>query len=136
MAGPGGFAGTLDCDFGGCYAAVAPSGNIYPCQRSLNEDRGGPLCIGNVFDGLLTERKRAIHACQGACNPACRECVLRPRCRNWCGCVNAALSGDAATVPGVVCFHERMAIEAADRAANTLFAEQNPAFMRTYYPGE
>jgi uncharacterized protein len=132
----GGYQPGERCDFGGCYAAIAPSGNIYPCQRSVNEDHGGPLCMGNVFDGLLAGRKRAMHACQGACNPACRECALRPRCRNWCGCVNAALSGDPATVPGLVCFHERLAIETTDRAAGTLFAEQNPAFMRTFYPGE
>jgi uncharacterized protein len=129
----GGYSRAHFCDFGGQYMAVAPGGNIYPCQRTVGEDADAGVRMGDVFRGIDRGVQRHFACCRGACNPECLECVLRPRCRHWCNCVNYALGGDIARTPGIVCFHERLAIEVADEVASTLYAEKNPLFLKTFY---
>jgi uncharacterized protein len=121
------------CDYGGRYMAVAPSGRLYPCQRTVGEDVDEAMCLGDVRQGIKRDLQRHFMKCRGACNPECSQCVLRPRCRNWCSCVNYAVGGDILQTPAIVCFHERLAIEVADSVASTLYAEKNPLFMRTFY---
>ena len=47
-----GYAACDRCSFGEREIAVAPSGNIYPCERLVAEDRNMEVCIGSVFDGF------------------------------------------------------------------------------------
>jgi radical SAM protein with 4Fe4S-binding SPASM domain len=121
------------CDYGGRYMAVAPSGRLYPCQRTVGEDADEAMCLGDVRQGIKRDLQRHFMQCQGKCSPECSRCVLKPRCRNWCNCVNYAVGGDILQTPAIVCFHERLAIEVADSVASTLYAEKNPLFMRTFY---
>ena len=66
----------------------------------------------------------------------CAACELQPRCMYWCGCANYETTGDPAQVSPVVCWFERCFIAAADRVANTLFAEGDPTFLRRFYVPE
>ena len=43
-------------------------------------------------------------------------------------------SGFINQVDGIVCFHERLTIDVADRVAETLYAEGNPLFLAKFYP--
>ena len=122
------------CDFGQKEIAVAPSGRIYPCQRMVGEDEGTVGLMGDVFAGLDPVACRELADGREALNPECLECAVRHRCRNWCSCVNHRLTGRFDSTAPLVCFHERMAIEIADRTASLLFAEQNPTFLATFYP--
>jgi uncharacterized protein len=121
------------CGFGEKEIAVAPGGNLYPCERVVGDDTRAELRIGNVFDGFDSGRRGRILASRGSRTAACQDCGLRERCMNWCCCINHATTGAIDQVAGIVCFHERLAIAAADRAAETLYAERNPAFMAAFY---
>ena len=52
---------------------------------------------------------------------------------NWCGCINYAMTGAINNTDGILCFHERLAIDVADRVASTLYAEANQAFLARFY---
>lgn len=131
----GGFSAEDACDFGCRELAVAPSGNIYPCDRLIGED--GPaqrgLVIGHVNRGLDWPRLFALKRPKDAVKPSCDGCALLSRCSWWCGCVNHAATGRVDGVGGLVCAVEQHAIRAADRLAATLFAEANAPFVARYY---
>ena len=55
------------------------------------------------------------------------------RCVHWCGCVNHAMTGSVGDVDGLLCWIEQLRIEQADRCAEVLYAERNPAFLRRFY---
>jgi uncharacterized protein len=120
------------CGFGEWDLAVAPSGRLYPCGRAVGEDRDPSLVMGDVRRGPT--RTIAGPATHGDDLPEpCRACALRTRCASHCGCANRESTGDP-TLPGdVLCWHERMSIPIADRAASQLFAERNPAFIQRFY---
>lgn len=128
-----GYAPCDRCGFGEKEIAVAPSGNIYPCERVVGDDTGVELRIGDVFKGFDPERRGRILARRGNTVEDCATCGLRDRCMNWCCCINHATTGAIDRVDGRVCFHERMTIAAADRVAAVLYAESNPAFLAAFY---
>ena len=128
-----GYAACDKCGFGSEEVAVAPSGNLYPCERSVGDDTTEALCIGTVSGGFDAAKRAAVVACRGNTVAECEGCPVQARCMNWCGCINYATTGAANRVAGIVCFHERMAIEAADRVAAALFAESNPSFLAKFY---
>jgi uncharacterized protein len=74
-----------------------------------------------------------VLARRGNVNAECLTCGLRNRCMNWCCCINYTLTGAIDRTDGIVCFHERAAIEVADRVAACLYAEGNPAFLERFY---
>lgn len=128
-----GYAACDMCGFGLDEVAVAASGNLYPCERIVSDDTHAALCLGNVFDGFDEVKRRKIVACRGNIVEECRECPLQARCMNWCGCINYATTGAVNEVAGIVCFHEKLAIQAADEAASILYAERNPGFLAKFY---
>ena len=121
------------CGFGDNEIAIAPSGNIYPCERIVADDTNEALRIGNVFTGFDAERRAQVMACRGNTVSECADCPVRDRCMNWCACINYATTGTINRVDGLVCHHERMIIAIADRVGATLFAERNPDFLAKFY---
>ena len=128
-----GYAACDRCSFGEHEIAVAPSGNMYPCERLVGEDRNAEVCIGNISAGLDEKKYYSLLRQRGNTNLECTDCALRERCMNWCGCINYATTGHINRVAGIVCFHEQLAIEVADRVGNALYAENNPAFLKQFY---
>ena len=131
-----GYAPADHCGFGENEIAVAASGNIYPCERIVGDDDNEDLRLGNVFTGFNPVRRARVLAARGNTVEECADCALRPRCMNWCGCINYATTGATNRVGGIVCHHEKMVIPIADRVGATLYAESNPAFLAKFYgPG-
>ncbi|MHC4599058.1 MAG: hypothetical protein ACYS47_08645, partial [Planctomycetota bacterium] len=97
------------------------------------EDAEGTGWLGNVLTGLNPRRCAALEKRRDVTTPECMECELRTRCRNWCACTNHFLTGRFDRVSPLVCFHERMAIEIADRTASRLFTDKNEVFLREFY---
>jgi uncharacterized protein len=122
------------CNFGEKEIAISAKGNIYPCERLVAGDDKGEMCIGNIFDGFDKAYRLKILKRRGNINLECRECALRERCMNWCGCINYATTGAIDYVDGIVCLHEQMTIEIADEVAAELYAEANPYFLAKFYP--
>ncbi len=125
------------CDFGCMELAVAPSGNLYPCDRLIGED--GPaqhdVCIGQVSSGVKEVVVRGLKRSKDRSKPDCRQCAIVDRCVWWCGCVNRSLTGRVDGVSGLLCELEKLGVRVADRIASTLYAEGNEAFLRRYYLG-
>ncbi len=121
------------CKFGEGEIAVAPSGNIYPCERVVGEDRDSTLCMGNVMQGINHTKRIGILSRRGNHDEECTACALAPRCMNWCGCINYGTSGHTNSTGGFVCQHEQITIRAADRIAEELFAQNNPHFLARFY---
>jgi len=126
------FDGCSLCRFGLREMAVAPSGRIYPCDRMVGEDTGGETCIGTVFDGFDEDRRGALLEPLDLSSLGCDGCPVRQRCMNWCRAVNHMTTGSTRTPGEVVCFHERMSAEVADRAGGTLIEEGNLAFVERF----
>lgn len=129
----GGYRPCDHCGFGESEIAVSAAGNFYPCERLVGDDSEIPLRIGDVERGYDHSARARILASRGNDVAECRECPVRDRCVNWCGCVNHASTGSIDRVPGVVCHHEKLSIKTADHAASRLFAERNPAFIHRFY---
>ena len=126
--------GCAVCSFGERKIAVAVSGNLYPCERLIGDDEGD-LSIGNVYEGFDQRRRSGLIAQRGNSNAECRDCPLRERCMNSCGCTNYTLTGQINMTHGVVCFFQKLFIEVADRVASTLYREKNRIFLEKFYGG-
>ncbi len=120
------------CRFGEFKIGIAPSGNLYPCERLIGEDTG-VLAIGTVQKGFDGEALANIIASRGNNNQECKECVYKNRCVNSCGCTNYLLTGDIALTGGSVCFFQKLFIESADEIANILYKEKNRLFLSKFY---
>lgn len=129
----GGYAESDWCDFGMEEVAVAPSGRLYPCDRLVGMDDREDLVIGTVTGGIDVERRDALIREKNTVLPECEDCALRHRCMNWCGCVNYAMTQQVGEVDGLLCWLEQVTVDAADRVAEALFAEENPLFLGRFY---
>lgn len=129
----GGYGAGDRCDFGVEEIAISPRGRFYPCDRLVGEDTRDDLVIGDVWRGVDVARRDALISAKNAGAPECEACALRPRCMNWCGCVNDAMTGNVGEIGGFLCWAEGEIISAADRAAEILFTEENAAFVARFY---
>lgn len=123
------------CDFGCSEIAVAPSGNLYPCDRLIGEDGEAQrdVCIGHVDTGVDVEKVASLREPKDRPKRDCDGCAILDRCMWWCGCVNRALTGRVDEVSDLLCALEQIQVRASDRLASTLYEEGNQAFMRRYY---
>jgi uncharacterized protein len=113
------------CGAGTRRVAVAPSGRIYACARSVGVD-DGQGAIGHLDEGFVTRRSKA----RGA--PECDGCESSERCDRHCACACAEETGDS-ELPGPVLCHHRHSIEdLASRVVALLESEQNPTFVANY----
>jgi uncharacterized protein len=129
----GGFGVEDTCSFEGGELAVAPSGNMYPCERLVGDDRDPTWVIGHVDGGVSPAKTCTASSSCGNVDDECVTCPLQPRCMNWCGCTNYLESGAANRAGGNLCWHEKMAIPLADKVGSALYAEQNPRFLERFY---
>jgi uncharacterized protein len=116
----GGYAPEDRCRMGHGSAAVAPSGNLYPCERMVAEDEDASLRIGDVFRGV-DARRWILDAQCGPVNEECGNCAVKSRCASFCACANRAETGEVAVAGGVQCWHEQMALRVADAAGAALW---------------
>jgi uncharacterized protein len=133
----GGYAPGDRCASGHGAVAVAPSGNLYPCERLVEEDHDGALRIGDVFRGLDSGRRMCLDAQAGPVNDECGDCGVRERCMSFCACANRAETGSIGIAGGVQCWHEQMAMRVADTVGAELWRARDRHFLaRVYAYGE
>jgi uncharacterized protein len=132
----GGYLPSERCDLGRKNLVVAAGGNLYPCDRLVGEDNSDRFVIGNVSSGPDLSRVRAIAGKSELLPSECLSCAVARRCRNRCVCANVAMTGAVDTPSEVLCFHEQIAIRAADTAAHQLIEEGNALFVRRHYGSE
>jgi len=123
-----GFNPSERCHLGFRQMPVAPDGKLYACTQFIGDE---DYCLGDVFSGVDAERQRKL-ASRAATPESCKECALRTRCTNSCGCMNRLETGNENTVSPVQCAYERMLIEISDEIGNKLFAADERAFRKRY----
>jgi uncharacterized protein len=101
------------CGMGETEWGFAPSGNIYPCERLIGEDRDFSLCLGNVHTKLDPVRRCSLLKGRGNRNEQCKICDLQKYCMNWCGCTNYYMTGHTDLAGPMLCESEKAAIQAA-----------------------
>lgn len=123
----------VKCSIGEREIGVSVDGNFFPCSRLIGIGDEPELNFGNVHDGINRARQNYIIATRGNTTPECKLCEFRARCLDSCGCTNHAASGYINRVSPFLCCSEKLFIETADTLAETLYAEQNPAFLKLFY---
>jgi len=129
----GGYGRGDRCAMGHGAVAVAPSGNLYPCERLVAEDEDASLRIGDVWRGLDGGRRLVLDAQAGPVNDECGDCGVRERCASFCACANRAETGELGLAGGVQCWHEQMAIEVADGVGARLWRARDRRFVARVY---
>ncbi|MDD2829412.1 MAG: radical SAM protein [Sulfuricurvum sp.] len=117
------------CSFGEMEIAVAPSGNIYPCERLIGDDSGAVL-LGNVHGGFDIPKRQEILRARGCAYSECETCEIQTRCQNSCGCTNYSLSGEINLPTPILCFNEKLSISIADYVYSQL--SENSYFIERW----
>lgn len=118
-----------ECSVGRWSVALAPSGNLYPCERLVGEDRDTRFVIGHLEDGIVPKRRME----RGPKAAECEPCPERYRCSSGCACANVAETGDPTLPGGVQCWYEQVVARVADEIAEALL--DDPRFIELAYPG-
>ena len=108
---------TARCGFGAGEIAVAPSGNLYPCERLMGADEpGNPMRLpGHVADGGVDFLNGREASC-GRGDEACDSCAVRSMCNTDCRCSNYVRSGDVSRPDGLLCAWNQACLEQTARA--------------------
>jgi uncharacterized protein len=126
----GGLASGDKCSLGQTSVAVAPSGNLYSCERLVADDEN----LADVMGHVDSWKPIAEDACpRGPVNDECGPCGERWRCGSFCACSNRAETGRSDLAGGTQCWHERTTARIADRIAETLWEERNTPFIAWFY---
>ena len=104
------------CGFGDGEVAVAPSGNLYPCERLIGEDRPDhPLRLpGHVLEGSDFCRP----SMPGRSAEECAGCAARQQCNTTCRCNNFVRTGDIRRPDALLCFLDRVCARETARNLN------------------
>lgn len=121
------------CELGQRQISVDPQGFLFPCVQFVAAGPTSDWCIGNVAAGIDEAARARLHDRSQAEKAPCRQCAIRRRCHNTCGCLNWQTTGSVARVSPVLCRHEQMLLPIADRVAETLYREQNALFLNKHY---
>lgn len=100
------------CGFGHGEIAVAPSGNLYPCERLIADDaRDNPSRLaGDVHDGEDFLRIGPAESREAA---ACNDCAIQTACSTSCRCSNFVRTGDVRRPDGLLCLLDKCAFQEA-----------------------
>ncbi len=117
------------CHLGQRQMPVNVDGKIYACTQFIGDE---DFCMGDVFGGLDLQKQTAIASRVHILPEECRECDLRERCTNSCGCLNRLETGNEAEVSPMQCAYERMLIRIADTMADLLYEKDAEKFQKYF----
>ena len=118
------------CELGRTQISVAPNGLLFPCTQFVGDEA---FSIGDVRRGVNEERREALYRENAREKSSCEACAIRERCNHYCGCLNRQATGSIDRVSPLLCAHERMTVEEADRVAEKLFRARNGMFIQKQY---
>lgn len=118
------------CQLGMKQLSVDMGGTLYPCVQFTGER---DYAIGSVFSGIDETKRRALYLRSEKTADVCDGCAIKQRCNHHCGCLNKQATGDINGISPVLCAHERLALAAADRIAETLYQKGCSLFLQKQY---
>ncbi len=99
------------CGAGHEYAAVTPSGDIYPCHQFVSDPK---FKMGNVFDGVLDENVRDMFVKSNVyTKEGCGDCWARFFCSGGCAANAISMNGDINKPYKLACEMEKKRVECA-----------------------
>ncbi|MCA9449172.1 MAG: SPASM domain-containing protein, partial [Candidatus Omnitrophica bacterium] len=109
--------GSARCGFGKGEIAVAPSGNLYPCERLIGEDgkHNGMRLPGHVMegedflDGLGPTHFR---------HEGCATCLMQECCNTTCKCNNFVRTGDPNRPDRLLCVLNKTCLEEVSKVVS------------------
>ena len=118
------------CQLGMKQLSVDTDGTLYPCVQFAGESN---FAIGSVFSGIDDVKRHALYLRSEKTADVCGGCAIKQRCNHHCGCLNKQATGDLSGISPVLCAHERLALAAADRTAETLYQKGSSLFLQKQY---
>jgi uncharacterized protein len=102
------------CGFGAGEIAVAPSGNLYPCERLIGDDApDNPMRLhGHALAGdhfLMTR------PAPGRSDEACDVCAMQSMCNTTCRCSNYVRTGHVDQPDGLLCLFNQVCLSETAR---------------------
>ncbi len=116
------------CHLGLRQMPVATDGTLYPCTQFIGDP---DYRMGDVFHGLDKAQVRKL-AQRDATPESCRDCALKNRCTNSCGCMNRLETGNENVVSALQCTYEQMLIGVCDALAERLIQENEALFVKKF----
>jgi uncharacterized protein len=99
------------CGSGHEYAAVTPSGDIYPCHQFVSDPK---FKMGTVFDGVVNEDIRSMFMKSNVYTKEdCSECWARFYCSGGCAANAISMNGDINKPYKLACEMEKKRVECA-----------------------
>jgi uncharacterized protein len=105
------------CGFGAGEIAVAPSGNLYPCERLIGEDApDNPMRL----DGHALHGEHFLLVGRGAVgmprvDEACDVCTMASMCNTTCRCSNYVRTGKVSQPDGLLCLFNQVCLRETAR---------------------
>lgn len=120
------------CGLGaGRFASIHPNGDVYACQEmTSNEGKDSPFWIGNIYTGIVEERRTALlhrfdkHQIAGL---NCNECRLFRICDGGCVANNYLITGNVNHMPDTYCRWQQLLFDESIYVMNSL--ADNPRFI-------
>jgi uncharacterized protein len=114
---------TARCGFGDGEIAVAPSGNMYPCERLIGDDEehNPARLAGHVMDESSDFQMFSTVALRR--DDACDECSMQAMCNTTCRCSNFVRTGNVSHPDGLLCAWNQSLLEETARIMEQLVAE-------------
>lgn len=125
----GGYQAAERCRMGRGEYAFSPNGNIYPCERLIQDGEENQHTIGNIDSGLDLTSMMCNQASGGEKNQQCASCSINSYCMNWCGCSNFMATGYYNRVGAFMCASEKAAVQTALDAFRTIENILGPTFV-------
>jgi uncharacterized protein len=120
------------CELGRRQLSVDAEGRLYPCVQ-FTRGPAADWCVGTVGQGIDEAARQRIHDASEEEKAVCRECAIKARCNNTCGCLNWQTTGSLNEISPVLCRHEQMLMPIADRVGGVLFKKRDPLFLHKHY---
>lgn len=120
------------CKMGYGEYAFSPQGNIFPCERLVEDGDRNRHTIGHLDNPDNLERKHCKSEVNQSKVNKCSSCTVSEYCMNWCGCSNFMATGNYQQPSHFICVSERMAIETALHIVDTVEKENKMIFINHY----
>lgn len=121
------------CELAARQISVDPEGYLYPCVQFPKAGSSSQFCIGHVDTGIDEGAREQIRGESEAEKAFCRDCAVKERCNNTCGCLNWQTTGTINGISPVLCRYEQMLIPIADEIGETLYRQRDPLFLQKHY---
>lgn len=109
---------TARCSYGDGQIAVAPSGNLYPCERVIGADEeSNPTRLPGH---ALTDGPFQPHAARARSAEECTACAIQPQCATYCRCSNFIRTGDPTRPDGLLCLLDQAIYRETARVLRSL----------------